>query len=403
MHPNSSDRCKVFTMLMCGRKIGASRPRYIQIVLLLIWALALNCPAFGQTADPVTAPSAPAELPADPLAAEPATETTSDPAAVPSLETTPEPPLYSSRSDRDSKLLASAAPEDVRWLDADEQILGLFRPTEIRVTKGAVLLLHAAETPPGWPVVFENARRTLPQFGWATLAVTLPAKTTTSPPKRELVMPPVDEQLDTDTAIPPAEPSSTTAEAPVVSEPEPQPQPEPEREQEPGETPDNPTGVETSPLTVEAPPPTRAEIISARVDAALAWLAAEGHTSVILVIDNSSVVDTLAHLQGTTSSSIAALILMNLQTFEALTTAELEAVFTAGSPPVLDVFISPEQGKMTALRKRHRAVALRQKVTVYHQQHLQEQVPATLDDHQSFWVGRLRGFIEQQESSKTRP
>lgn len=332
--------------------------------LILLWALGSIAVAQppGQPAAE-TPPEANQPIGGQPAAAE-----------TPAAPEPAEEPIYPSRTARDNQLLAQAAPEQIRWLETPNgQVLALYRPTETRTTKGVMLLLHAAETPPGWPPSLDNLSRNLPRQGWASLAIALPSQTLTPLPLRDT---PVVETTAT--------PEETTPAA--AANPPTEPPAEPAAEPEPA-----------TPEEEQPPPPSRAELIGERVTAALAWLAQENPARIVLLVDNSSVLDSLAHLQTLDTNPVTALVLVNLQPQEALSTAQLETIFTETSAPVLDVFFAPEQAQMTELRKRHRAVALRNKVRVYHQLHLPPQVQAAQDDEKSFWVERVRGFIEQQK------
>lgn len=328
---------------------------------LLLAFLLLSGSALAQAVDPVI------EQPPATAAPEP------EPAAP---TVTDEPPLYKSRSERDNQLLANAAAEEVRWLETPgEQALALFRPIETRTNKGALLILHAAEIPPGWPPALENVRRALPQHGWVTLALALPPRSTPPLPEREPAQTtPAEPTASEDPTAEPAaqveEPAATAVEEPAPTEP------------------------------IDEPLPTRAEVIAQRLEAALAWLTEEQHAPVFLLIDNSSLMDSLAYLQTRDENPIAAMILVNLQAHEPLTTAELETIFTATAPPTLDVFFQPGKGQVNVTRKAHRAVALRNKMPVYQQLHLPPQRPSTVDDEKSFWVERMRGFMGQQSSAQ---
>lgn len=348
--------------------------RHIWQQCLLLWLMIVSGTTLAQTADPTAVP--PIESPTASPTEPPATTASEPDAAAPIAAE--EPPLYQSRSERDNQLLANAAAEEVRWLDTPgEQVLALFRPIETRTNKGALLILHAAEIPPDWPPALENVRRALPQHGWATLALALPPRSTPAVPERELQIIPTEPPVSEDPA---AEPDATPA--------------EPAEPLEPTEpvAPAEPAPVDT----IDEPLPTRAEVIARRLEAALAWLTQEQHAPVFLLIDNSSVIDSWAYLRTLDENPVAAMILVNLQTQEQLTTAELETIFTAAAPPALDVFFQPGQGQVSAVRKNHRAVALRNKMPVYQQLQLPPQQPTTVDDKKSFWVERMRGFMERQ-------
>jgi hypothetical protein len=373
--------------------------KYWRWFLLSCW-LILSATAWAQApTDPTTEPTTETTDPnaATPEAAADGQEVT-DPTTEPQTAE-PETPFYASRNERDNQLLAQAKPEEVRWLETPSgQILALFRPTESRTTKGVLLILHAAETPPGWPPALENARRNLPQHGWVTMALALPAKTPAPIPERVLEVPATVEAAGatgTENAAP-ADQSAAEPEAAPIDPTNPA--------TDPTTTPKSDDATETptsEPEQGETPPPTRAEIMAERISAALAWLAQEDYASVMLLVDNSSVVDSLAYLQTVPDNPVTLLALANLQAQEELTTAELDGIFTGQNLPVMDIFFAPAQGQMTDQRKRHRASALRNDV-VYQQLHILPPQQTTLDDSMSFWVERLRGFMEQQTEAKTK-
>jgi hypothetical protein len=340
----------------------------------------------------------------------------------------PEAPLFTSRTARNEQLLAASLPDDALWLADDaESILALFRPTETATTKGLVFFLHATATPPEWPVLLENARRNLPQLGWATLAVTLPSKTAPTPAPRDPLVPdaPADLPLAPDTVEANTEETAagtgTTASEPVNIDTPPVAEtnaPTPSEvaagaEAVEGVGSTGSTGSAETAATAnataqpEADPeeaPTdatvvlsRGEIIHKRVAAAQDWMAQADYTARMLVVDNSSVREVAAYLQTQPAGAITALILVNLQPQEALTTAELDQLFSTLALPVLDVFPAPTHAALTAQRKRHRGAALRNRLPDYHQMLLPPQQMATLDDNKNFWVERLRGFLERQK------
>lgn len=310
-----------------------------------------------------------AQAPTEPNNAEPV------PATPVNNEPTSETPPPLSPQERDQQLLALARPEEARWLETPNgKVLALYRPTATRETKGVLLLLHTATSPAGLPPALENVRLTLTEHGWATLALTLPPQPPQTPPDRDAL----DEANTEDTPT-----EAVVTEPPVETTPE-----EPAVEASPAENPEPPVTT-----------PSRIEVISQQLTAAFTWLAQENLKPAVLLVDNSGVVDSLAHLQANPSAAITALVLINLQAEEPLTTAQLEGVFTATSPPVLDVFFAPDQGQAAATRKHHRAVAQRNQVKAYQQLLLPPPLVTTQNNAQTFWVERLRGFMER----KTRP
>ncbi len=89
---------------------------------------------------------------------------------------------------RNMELLAEhAEPDSVVWLQAlDEKFLALYEPEITGNPQGAVLLLHAEGQHASWPNTIEVMRTTLPEYGWATLATTLPIPDALPVPEREL-------------------------------------------------------------------------------------------------------------------------------------------------------------------------------------------------------------------------
>lgn len=100
---------------------------------------------------------------------------------------------------RNMELLAEhAEPDSVVWLQAlDEKFLALYEPEITGNPQGAVLLLHAEGQHASWPNTIEVMRTTLPEYGWATLATTLPAPDPLPVPERELPARPLTDAKST--------------------------------------------------------------------------------------------------------------------------------------------------------------------------------------------------------------
>lgn len=312
-------------------------------------------PAYTQTNSQTTPPA-----PAEETTIQPET-----PTPTPSIEPAP------SRSERDNQLLARATPEEAQWLDTPHgQILALFRPTESRVTKGALLMLHAAEVPPGWPAPLENLRRNLPQHGWVTLAITLPQTYPDPVPARA------------PTTAEPTAPEESNAEDPA------------------GEEKVAAGTAEPAEQPTEEPAIPRAELIAHRISAALEFLRAQGQLNLVILVDNSSVHDSLPNLQMAGESAMQALVLTNLQPQEALNKEQLTAIFSSPDLPIMDVFVEPNDEQQRAARKNHRAIAMRNKLNHYHQFSFPPLRQADIDNARSFWLERVRGFMDQNAAGK---
>jgi hypothetical protein len=309
--------------------------------------------------------------------------TASETASATSSAQSSEKLIYNSTAERDNDLLAKAyaaiaKPEEIVWLETpDERIVSLFRPHETRKAKGALLLLHAPETPQLWPASLENPRRNLPLYGWATMAVALPAKSPVAVPLREAASSSNSaEDATSETAS--ASVSYASVEAAAIS---------------------------SSASSSSAPAIPRSQLITNRVDAAVAQLNKDGQFNLVVLVDNSSAPDALAGLlqkinkgggtPDTIDGPLQALILVNMQKQEPLTKAQLNAIFSVATLPVLDVFFGPENPTMLEARRLHKAEAMRQNLTQYQQLLISPEQQETIDEKRGFWLAKVQGFLEQ--------
>lgn len=73
------------------------------------------------------------------------------------------------------QLANTLEPSQVLWLNDDQnRFLTIFTPDQSGQPKGAVVILHDADSHPDWPEVIRPLRSSLPLHGWATIAVQLP-------------------------------------------------------------------------------------------------------------------------------------------------------------------------------------------------------------------------------------
>lgn len=295
-----------------------------------------------------------------------------------------EKPIYADNTERDNALLvkaftAIAKADELQWLEtSDEKVLSLYKASEMRKTKGVLLIMHAPETPQLWPTNLENVRRNLPISGWATMALPLPAKYPVAIPKQE------------STSSIATEPADTASPAPVLTE--------------------DATAVSSE---VVKPVIARDALIAGRVDAAVAQLNKIGQFNLMVLVDNSSAPDALAALYKKINKTAAAskaidgplqaLILVNLQDQEPLSREQLSAIFAVGDLPVMDVFFNPDNKAQAELRRLHHAEAMRQNIKDYQQLILPVQPPVSLDDTQNFWLGKIHGFVATKAEENKLP
>lgn len=306
--------------------------------------------------------------------------------AISSISKSSEAPLYQSRDIRDKSLIAAAMDDEAQWLETEHgKILALYRPTEAKKTLGVLILFHAAENPQLWPSTLENLRANLPRYGWETLAISLPQRYPTAIPARP------------SSSSSSASASSTTADTEAATE-----------------TPAEETVVASasssapSSSSVASSSVARDVLIATYVDAAFNFLKEKGQLNTVVLTDNSSafqIMQTLAaqikdNSRDTTvvDGPLQALIITNLQQQEPITKQELETIFGAKQLPVLDLFFAPANAGQMQARELHRAVAMRKKVADYQQLLIDDQPKLVEQDHQSFVLGRVRGFMQQKAS-----
>jgi hypothetical protein len=352
-----------------------------EAIFWLILCFTLNLPALAQE---------PAQEPATQEQPEPGTEANAE--AQSSSARSSEAPLYNSRKERDQTLLANALSDEAQWLETEHgKVLALQRITEIRKTHGVLLILHAGEDPEHWPPELNNIRMELPRYGWETLAINLPQKSAASIPERVIPAPPAAaENPDSTTATADADPANPPAADPEAAVPT--------------EDPITEAAAADDLAPAEKPPePSRTELIQASVKAAFEFLQQQGQFNVVLLVDNSSVLDCLSSLlsqikpnprdKGTLDGPIQALILTNLQPQEALTKDALDSIFSAPQLPVMDIFFKPDSEEQKAQRRLQQGAALRNKLDTYNQVLIDRQPQTARADEQSFILGRVRGFM----------
>jgi len=290
-----------------------------------------------------------------------------------------ETPIYADTLDRDNALLVKAftaisKSDELLWLNTpSEKILSLYKISETRKPKGALLILHALDVPQLWPASLENLRRHLPLYGWSTMTMALPSQYPASVPAREL---PVESQTTDITN----EPATDTTPTPPEAAP-----------------------IDTVSSQTAKPLVARDLLIGERVETALAELNKIGQFNLVILTDNSSAPYALSELYkkinknnatgDTIDGPLQALILVNLQNQEPLTKEQLGIIFAVGDLPILDVFFNPDNQAQNEQRRLHHAEAMRRNLKDYQQLVLPPQQQPGIDDTRSFWLAKVQGFM----------
>ncbi len=97
-----------------------------------------------------------------------------------------ERPIYPPSQKRTMKLLANTLnQQSTQWIDSDDgPFFAIWQEDRSGDAKGALLIIHANGEHPAWPQTTKPLHDTLPDYGWATMAISLPPTKQTAPPKR---------------------------------------------------------------------------------------------------------------------------------------------------------------------------------------------------------------------------
>lgn len=355
---------------------SADQIQHSLLALLIAWSCLVTAPSWAQMESSSAAVSSSADETA-------ASSSEISQSSAPAIPTTAE---------QQQALLAAAMGDQSQWLDTTHgKILTFYRPTETQSTKGALLLLHAAEDPQAWPPELETLRQQLPKYGWETLAVSLPQKTPPTVPARP-------NSVSSSSSDATDQTSSEISSQP--SSPEPSPEPNPESSQ---------TSSSEASNQASSPSLSREELIKAYLLAALSFLNEKGQYNLVVLTDNSSLYWSMQLLSpkiktnnldpSTVDGPLQALVVINLQPQEPLSKTELETSFNQAQLPVLDLFFAPESEEQQTERELHKACAMRNKLSAY-QQLLIEPLPQAVEGNNNYLLQRIRGFMDKNAQGK---
>ncbi len=96
-------------------------------------------------------------------------------------------PIATTTLDKEIKELASHfSSKSIRWIDNNPPFFAIWQADRSGKAKGALLILHAQGEHPSWPQTTKPLHDSLPDYGWATLAISLPAVPRDAIPARTL-------------------------------------------------------------------------------------------------------------------------------------------------------------------------------------------------------------------------
>lgn len=300
-------------------------------------------------------------------------------------------PLFQ-RSDLEALDLARRFPRQVRQLTgAQEKFLAFWQPADQATPRGAVIILPSDGENANWPNVIGPLRRALPRYGWSTLALTLP-----DPPLPDLPTPFRAELPDVRLPEPeplakaPEEPAEQPTEAEEPEEPsQPEADPPPEAEPEP-----------EAPLQAETPPPpTYAERIDARIEAALAFARTQHLGDLVLLGHGTGGYWAIRYLSQNEDSEFTQLMVIDPRHANGQD-AQLEDLVARLKLPTGDFYSSDPNNQRPAQLRRE--ASQRDSLSTYQQVVLPSVLgnPATLQEQ---IVRRIRGWLERQSATPPAP
>ena len=331
-------------------------------------------------------------------------------------------------------LAASVDEASVQWLQTgEEKFLSLFEQDNTGTPQGAILMLHAEGQHPNWPLTLKTMRTNLPDYGWITLAIALPAPDQSPMPERVYSDPAItiseaksepgeEENASGDSSNDPkAESNKLAQEEPSASNKEPSASSEDNPkagEKESEEAFDSESGevastktLNTTPTpapTTDPPksPPIQAEKIShQRLQAALDFLHKQGQFNIVLLGDGIGAARAGAFFRDLSPPGsapkgsnkiikpIRAMVIINARNQIPQSPINLPDSLYDPEIPILDIYFDTDLRDEKESRRRKRYAA-RQNFKVYQQIRLPELagLPHARDNRLS---RRVRGFLQK--------
>jgi len=297
------------------------------------------------------------------------------------------------------QILSGTAPQltvdALVWLKtlSNDRFLGLWQPDRTGNPRGALLIVHAEGGHLAWPDTIRPLHATLPDYGWATLAVSLPDPVTAQIPKRTL---PAKTQLQTASD----ELMNTIDDIKI--------------EQETETVPTNSTAtdknINTSQSKKVAADSLRAvktssknpeEVTQQRLAAALLFLHDKGQFNVVILGDGAGAIRANNFLNNTTpkiddpslgaAKPFSGIVLLNGRNRLPTMQQDYTEWFTDPKTPVLDIFLNKDLRNLQAAKAR--AVIAKQKGVVIYKQVKLNSLATTSVGQENLLSRRIRSYL----------
>lgn len=281
--------------------------------------------------------------------------------------------------------------ESLLWLDTEYgRFLSLWQKDRSGYPKGALMIIHAEGEHPAWPNTTKPLHDTLPDYGWATLAISLPTPDQPDIPQRTL--PPKVKKAPTKTnSEDEADAKSSEQEKTAMIS----------NDSQPNEAKDQST---KPPVTDKANMPSAEMITEKRLEAALRFLHDQGQFNLIILGSGSGAIRAHSFIEKITPKidnprlkaklerPIRAIVLINGRNRLPTMDESYQEWFNDPEIPVLDIFVQGDQRNLIDAKKR-KVLARQAKVTTYKQVRLSSLNPEKSWNENGL-SRRVRSFLD---------
>jgi len=276
--------------------------------------------------------------------------------------------------------------EAALWLETSDnkRFLSLWQPDRSGNPRGALLIIHSEGEHPAWPNTTKPLHETLPDYGWATLALSLPEPKQAPIPKRTLAV----------KAIPT---TTTTTEEQTGS-----PDKNTNEEEDAQNTEETSQAMTEKPMTSATETAVSPEVITEqRLESALRFLHDQGQFNVVILGNGSGAIRANTFLNNNTPKTddpsfanakpFRAIVLLNSRNRLPTMNSDYKGWFSDPSIPVLDIYLSEDQRNQQAAKAR-KVLAKQKKVAIYKQVRLTH-LKHTKNGRENILSRRIRSYL----------
>lgn len=295
------------------------------------------------------------------------------------------------------------AEDAIVWLEttANEKFLSLWQPDRSGNPRGALLIIHSEGEHLAWPNTIWPLQETLPDHGWATLALSLPEPAKPQIPKRTLAVKTQALLKGDELANGQDESTDKKKSETMVANKEIEKEEAAKKELEKKDA-ANKNKAEPEIANAEnSDSPTPEEITEQRLETALRFLHDKGQFNIVILGNGTGAIRANTFLNNTTpkidnpnlgsAKPFRGIVLLN--SLNRLPTMEQDYKdwFSDPAIPVLDIFLAQDFRNQKAAKAR-KIIAKQKKVSVYKQVKLNH-LKHTSAGHENILSRRIRSYL----------